>query len=301
MANIPNFTLEGINQALQGQRVAAQSQASAQDQTDFAATQDWRVRVRLAQGAKYLYNSSNPGILAPLRATDGVIFPYTPQIAVNYSANYDAAHPVHSNYKIYQYQNSSVDSINITTDFTCQDTSEAEYLLAVIHFFRSMTKMFYGQDTEPRNGTPPPLCFIDGLGAYQFSYHPMAITSFNYNLPPDVDYIRTTITAAPTAYYPTNRAIEEPISGLRLLTLGLGLIFNGKKNNNPGVGSSVRNNSSSPSNDQSEITYVPSKITLTIGCIPIMSRNQVSNNFSLENYASGQLLRGSQQKSGGMW
>jgi hypothetical protein len=48
-------------------------------------------------------------------------------------------------------------------------------------------------------------------------------------------------------------------------------------------------------------TYVPTKINLSIGCYPMMSRNQVSNYFSLNDYASGQLIKGTSRPGGGMW
>ena len=94
---------------------------------------------------------------------------------VAYNANYSTEELVHSNYKLFTYKGSSVDQISITCDFTAQDTKEANYLLAVIHFFRSVTKMFYGQDNGPKPGTPPPLCFLTGLGAFQFNEHPLEI------------------------------------------------------------------------------------------------------------------------------
>jgi hypothetical protein len=123
-----------------------QGEATAQDQANFKRdSTDWRVRLALAPGANYLYAADDPGILAPLSqktGTSGVIFPYTPIINVTYAANYTPQDIIHSNYKVYQYQNSSVDSVSITGTFTCQDVFEANYLLAVIHFFRSMTKMF---------------------------------------------------------------------------------------------------------------------------------------------------------------
>jgi hypothetical protein len=49
-------------------------------------------------------------------------------------------------------------------------------------------------------------------------------------------------------------------------------------------------------------TYVPTKIQLSINCVPLVSRNQVSNNFSLKNYATGQLLQPQGQGTvGGFW
>ena len=122
----------------------AEKVAGALEAKTAARNSDWRVRLSLAPSANYLYKSAIPGILAPLVATDGVVFPYTPAINLSYVANYDGTHPTHTNYKINQYKNSSVEGITVTADFTCQDTFEANYLLACIHFFKSMTKMFYG-------------------------------------------------------------------------------------------------------------------------------------------------------------
>jgi len=290
---------EGIH-ALSGKIFDAQKQASRQDQANTAAGQDWRVKLSLAEKANYLYNAANPGILGPLKTTGGVIFPYTPAISVNYAANYDATSPIHSNYKIFQYTGSSVDTVSISCEFTCQDTFEALYLLAVIHFFRSMTKMFYGQDKNPKNGTPPPLCYLSGMGAYQFSVHPLAITSFNYTLPTDVDYIRTTVSAAPgftPISTPTKQLFKTGLGPLdRLLGLG-GTVKTGA----PRQGGYRPDVAFTPAANNDETSWVPTKITLAISCVPIISRNNISNKFSLENYANGKLLKGSQTNGGGMW
>jgi hypothetical protein len=39
-------------------------------------------------------------------------------------------------------------------------------------------------------------------------------------------------------------------------------------------------------------TYVPSKIDITISLLPVQSRSQVSKQFSLKNFANGNLLKG---------
>lgn len=264
----------------------AQGEATAQDQANFAAKEDWRVRLSLAPDSQYLYNAKpDPGILKPLLDTDGVIFPYTPSISVNYAASYEQTNLVHSNYKIFQYSGSGVDSVSLACAFTAQDTYEANYLLAVIHFFRSMTKMFYGQDDNPKNGTPPPLCYMFGMGGYQFAAHPLAIQGFSYTLPDDVDYIKTT-SASPAG---TPRPSTYTASDTRLAGTGLG-----KGGKGPGP-----NFSTSPGNDT--VTWVPTRIQMTITCVPIMSRNSVSNRFSLRDYASGKLLNGTREPGGGMW
>ena len=272
----------------------ARSQATQQDVSNFKQKEDWRVRLSLAPSANYLYKvpKGSAGILEPLQATDGVIFPYTPQIQVNYQANYDPTDLTHSNYKIFQYRNSGIDSVSITCDFTAQDTYEANYLLAVIHFFRSVTKMFYGQDQNPKPGTPPPLCYLSGLGAFQFDAHPLAITSFNYSLPSDVDYIRA---GAVTAGAGVNRSASNVVnnspdpSAIRLDPTKIKAGGQG-----PGPVFSTPPGTVDP-------TYVPTKIQMTIGAVPVITRNDISNNFSLEKYATGELLRGTKRQGGGIW
>ena len=101
-------------------------QEGAIDAITAAQASDWRVRLALAPDANYLYKDSQPGIMAPLAATDGVVFPYTPGINISYAANYDGAHPTHTNFKINQYKNSMISDISVSAEFTCQDTFEAK-------------------------------------------------------------------------------------------------------------------------------------------------------------------------------
>jgi hypothetical protein len=51
----------------------------------------------------------------------------------------------------------------------------------------------------------------------------------------------------------------------------------------------------------SDATYVPTKMQIAITCIPIVTRNDISNNFSLKKYATGELLQGSKHNGGGIW
>jgi hypothetical protein len=283
------------NNGLPGDVSDAQAEASYQDTVNFQKKEDWRVRLSLSPGADYLYKAQPPGILAPLNETDGVIFPYTPVINVNYTASYDATNLTHSNYKIYQYQSSSVDSITIACDFTAQDTYEANYMLAVIHFFRSLTKMFYGQDELPKPGTPPPLVYLFGLGAFQFEAHPLVITNFSYNLPADVDYIRATnsfqnagINQSPGV---SKGEATDP-SQQRLASGGGNLAPGGK----------TQPTNFPPSRDgTNDPTYVPTKINISLSAYPIVSRYDISRNFSVKKYATGELLRGTVRPGGGMW
>jgi hypothetical protein len=270
----------------------ARSTATKDDTANFKQKPDWRARLSLAPNANYLYKvpKGQAGILEPLQATDGVIFPYTPGISVTYSAGYDPSELIHSNYKVYQYKGSSVDTVSITGDFTAQDTTEANYLLAVIHFFRSVTKMFYGQDQNPNNGVPPPLCYLSGFGAYTFDAHPLVVTNFTYSTPTEVDYIR--------AGSQTNQPGVNISQQNNILNSFVPSVLRTAIN---GLAPKLPNFSTQNSMINSEATYVPTKIQLQITCIPIVTRNDISNKFSLKEYATGALLRGSKRSGGGIW
>jgi hypothetical protein len=265
------------DQARQQQTVRAQRQNKAQ-------AGDWRVRLRLAPQSNYLYNDPQCGpVLWPLRNTDGVIFPYTPTIDTAYKANYTPYDLTHSNYRGYFYQGSYVDPVNIKAMFTAQDTAEANYLLATIHFFRSATKMFYGQDAQ--RGSPPPLVYLSGMGDFQFNEHPCVIAQFNYNLPNDVDYIRAQSGSSNGTNLQTQRQRQtiagNPLSYAlqRLATVGL------TKGALPGPLASNTLGLDDP-------TYVPTKMDINLMLYPIQSREQVSKQFSVKNFANGNLLKG---------
>jgi hypothetical protein len=269
----------------QSAKERAQKQQTITQQSGQQTTKDWRVKLTLAKNADYLYNSNNPGILKPLAdkgGTGGVVFPYTPAINTNYRADYSAYTLTHSNYKGYFYNNSYVDAVNLTATFTAQDTQEAEYLLAVIHFFRSVTKMFYGQDTQ--RGSPPPLVYLSGLGEFQFNRHPCVVSQFNYTLPADVDYIRATSIVNQGINFSTVRNKQSaPISGLAGVSrLANALLPKGAKASPPAQQSLSVGNP----------TYVPTKMEIVLTLLPVQSRNQVSKIFKLSEFASGNQLKG---------
>ena len=261
----------------------ARAQAVLQQQRKQANDGDWRVKLRLAPLSTYLYNAASPGILQPLKDTDGVVFPYTPQISTAYTAKYTPYDLTHSNYRGYFYQGSAVEEISIECPFTAQDTKEAEYLLAVIHFFRSATKMFYGQDAE--RGTPPPLVYLQGLGEYQFNLHPCVITSFNYNLPADVDYIRARSPNISSTGLLQKRIRQTTTTGpFDAVTQRLSSI-----NAQPGA---VATPPAPPTLGTNSPTYVPTRLEVSIRLLPIQTREQVSKQFSLKQFANGDLIKG---------
>jgi hypothetical protein len=258
---------------------------------------DWRVRLSLAANATYLYNLAEPGdILYPLRDTQGVVFPYTPQITNSYRANYESVDIIHSNYKQYFYKNSSVDEIQITADFTAQSTGEANYVLATIHFFRTVTKMFYGQDPNgtigPAAGNPPPLCYLFGYGPDQYKDHPLLVSQFSYTLPNDVDYIRA---GNPNLYEGQSNAFYIPKKTKEPKPTSFsGTIKSWFRVRNSGLtpGGISEEPTFSGHLSNKDVTYVPTKLTISLTCIPIVTRYNTSQKFSVANYAKGTLYRG---------
>lgn len=150
-------------------------------QTDL----DWRVRLSLPP------NYTGSPILNPLLETNGFIFPFTPQITMEHTANYNALHPTHSNYPFPAYQNSQVNSITIIGEFIVENAQDAKYWIAANHYLRSVTKMAYGATSN--QGSPPPVVKLNGYGDYVFKDIPVTVTYFTVDLPNDVDYIQTDI------------------------------------------------------------------------------------------------------------
>jgi hypothetical protein len=288
--SLVNSPLGGLIQ--QGIRNARGQPARATQISNEASNGDWRVRLSLAENANYLYNDNSApnGILQPLQATGGVIFPYTPKIDMSYKANYAPYHPTHSNNRGYFYTNSHVNDITINGKFTAQDTVQANYLLAVIHFLRSATKMFYGQD--PQRGSPPPLLFLSGLGQYQFNDHPCLLTSFTYNLPEDVDYIRAQVVNQSNLNLTAQNVVKQavPVIGAAASLLRLSNAHT-SKGAQPVIPFGTGIPASLPSLAQGSPTYVPTKMDISITLLPINTRQQVSQQFSLQNYANGNGLK----------
>jgi hypothetical protein len=149
--------------------------------------------------------------------------------------------------------------------------------------------MFYGQDANA--GAPPPLMFLSGFGQYQFNEHPVLLQSFNYNLPKDVDYIRcqSTNQASVNLLQARNRNVtaSNPLAGAyqRLQTLF------GK----PPVGADPRLTQVStiaPELGGDKPTYVPTQMEISLSLLPVNTRSQVSQQFSVKGFANGDLLQG---------
>lgn len=148
---------------------------------DPAAKNDWRVRINAPW---QLFNSNMFKILAE---TGGVVFPYLPNITVSTKADYQKVDLVHSNYPYYSYKSSTVDDIQISGEFTSETETDAAYWIAATTFFKTATKMFFGQGGNA--GNPPIICHLYGYGASVFDKIPVIITQFSVDLKDDVNYV----------------------------------------------------------------------------------------------------------------
>ena len=157
--------------------------------TVATAANDWRVRIEVPTP----YRSSP--VLAPLMETNNsMVFPFTPTIMLNHTADYSQLDPVHTNYPFPIYEKSYVNDIMISGDFFVETPDDAAYWVATVHFLRSITKMYYGQTSNA--GAPPPLCRLYGYGEYVFNSVPVVVSNFTMDMPADVDYIKTTVPGA---------------------------------------------------------------------------------------------------------
>lgn len=143
---------------------------------------DWRVRLSVPD------NFKENAFLLPLLSTGGLVFPYTPSILMSHTANYTPTTPAHTNYAMNSFNYSTVDNIQINGDFFVQNSLEAQYWVAAVHYLRSVTKMRYGEASTDA-GSPPPVVLLNGYGDFVFKNVPVVVTSFNVELPQDVDYI----------------------------------------------------------------------------------------------------------------
>lgn len=229
---------------------------------------DWRVKLTMPQESplnQMFFEGSNKNatgvtykLLNPLANTGGIIFPITPSIIMQHTANYSQLATTHANYPYYAYQNSEPANMTIVAEFPVQNYEDAAYWVATIHFLRSVTKMFFGGDDATR-GNPPPILKLNGYGNHVFKNIPVIVTNWTCELRSDVDYIATAQgqKAVNPAEYNATRS-----SGERIQTLN--------------------NTSSVPE------TWAPSLSTITVQIQPVYSRDTVKN-FSMEKFVSGQL------------
>jgi len=154
---------------------------------------DYRAKLTAKGGqagiAPLLGQNTASNILSPLFATNGVLFPYTPSLSTGSEAIYEPYTFTHSIYGYNAYVRSLPNFLKLDAEFTAQTITEAYYLLAVLHFFRVVTKSYFGAQTYQASGTPPPVLLFNYLGSSLFNNVPVIIQKFNYTLDAAIDYV----------------------------------------------------------------------------------------------------------------
>ena len=219
--------------------------------------QDFRARLRPRSLAvdssgnnEALGPKSATNILFPLWATNGILFPYTPSVSTGNVTEYDPTSFIHSNYGYNAYVRSYPKPISISAEFTAQSNDEALYLLAVIHFFRSVTKSYFGVNPYAKAGTPPPVLIFNYLGDYQFNNVPVLVKNFEYTYEANIDYV--------------------PVNTVNNLLYSNGVTL--------------------PAGNSGGYTWVPTHITVQLDLdtqyIPIKLRNE----FNLDEFRQGKMI-----------
>jgi hypothetical protein len=143
---------------------------------------------------------------AALRRTNGIIFPFTPNINVAHAVEYSQYDLVHTNYQQNAYSKTRNPAIQISGVFASQTPDEAAYTVGVMHFLRVMSKMNFGTSDDER-GTPPPVCEFNAYGTYNFNRVPVLIGDFAFNYEDGVDYVEV-VTNGETVQIPTMMTIS---------------------------------------------------------------------------------------------
>lgn len=149
-----------------------------------------RVRLRPKPGAisgpNGIYGSN--GILQPLRSTNGLVWPYQPEINYTQTVTWKSMELVQTNQEILSYEATPAPKFTVTGNFSVQNQQEGIYALAAIHFLRTVSKMYFG-DSDNNAGTPPPVLLFDAYGQYMFNQLPVVVTQWNATMPNDINYV----------------------------------------------------------------------------------------------------------------
>lgn len=251
---------------------------------------DWRVRLSVPNWASF---KSSP-VLKPLREAGGLVFPFTPQISIKSSTKYTAESPTHTNFPFQAFKNSDPGSIDIQASFAVEDSAQALYWIAAVHYLRSASKMFSGSD--PKAGNPPPIVFLNGYGNYVFKNVPVVITSFNITLPQDCDYISCDVVGSAAG---SVAGVADSVGGL---ADAIGDTFGGGIS---GITSTISDIAGAVSGVSSllgtfgvggtssgGVAHVPTKSNVNITLVPIYSR-AAARKFSLDRFVTGGYLKNS--------
>ena len=176
------------------------------------------------------------------------------------------------------------------------DVINVQYLIDPQHFLALLS--IYSKILE-KNGNNEIMLLMAILADYTGFYHStteilQVYSEESQNIPKytldmnDVDYIRagspTLQPGVDSSAYNGSTGADATVGSVRLGRL------------NPGA---TENAPQFTKATNTQPTYVPTKISISLVAYPIVTRSDISNKFSLADYATGALLQGSKNPSGG--
>ena len=240
--------------------------------TARGGTVDHRIRIRpFPNAASNIYgDTSDPSnLFNVLKQTNGVIFPYTPDIQnLQHTAQYEGITMVHSNQDFYVYKNTPSIQLTINGQFTASNYREAVYMFAAMHFFRTCTKMHFGVN-DPNRGLPPPLLLLSGYGSMMFNDLPIILESVSFEYNKGVDYV--------PVIWNLNSGSANPI------------FPTGNPSNGSNSNSAAGTTTGSSNNSQGIIAWVPVIQSISVQ-VRVQNTPARVREFTWDGYRSGKLL-----------
>ena len=120
--------------------------------------------------------------------TNGLVFPYTPSIAMQKSITYDTTELLHTNLAVRQLKNATPPKITISSDWTADTEENALQMYGAIHFCRALSLVNFGKNAGTNKGMPPPILYLNGWGEL-FTNIPVVITDYNPKLSNNIHYV----------------------------------------------------------------------------------------------------------------
>jgi hypothetical protein len=230
---------------------------------------DKRIRLRPKAGAEDYVYGNNSNLLSILRDTNGLVWNNTPMITESHEVKYSVYEPTHNIAKFNNFEGVNNVVLQVTGDFYANNSTEAKYLLAVIHFLRSITMMEFGKHTKTP-GIPPPILLFSGYGTYMYNDISVLVKNVNFSLQPDIDYVQVPITPS-TASSNSELNFLQPSSFLNMNTL---------------------TNFYKKTTNQEDRIWVPTKMTISMTLEQQPTADWLSNEFNLSDFKNGTLLKG---------
>ena len=258
---------------ISGQQVTGAAQALTQPASGGTAAPTTDTRIRLDALDTNTYATSP--IMQILTTTGGVLFPYTPSISFTQGVDYTNLQLVHSNTDYPAYTRTPSVTISVSGKFTVQNWREGQYALAVIHFFRSMSKSYFGEN-DPKAGLPPPILVFSGYGNYMFNYLRVILKSHSWTFDDSVDYV-------PIQLSPNLAAVAAQVQSSTDLFGIIGATV-------AGSGAQQLGNSNVASTGGG-IAKLPSIFTLQCELTVVQTPTRMRNTFNFQDFANGALMQ----------